>query len=98
MSFTNKIKEAEMPTDQKPEFKQIVGIAVLEEFEQKFTEAASRWPDSYHGAIECNVNGVCIGWITYQARGANLTDIRRRVEAANCEATIFSIDRIRLSD
>jgi hypothetical protein len=95
VTFVNKVKEAENESEQKPVVTQWALIAVDEADGDKFTnEMERRLPDSYNGALEMNLNGWLVGWMSYTARGANITDIKRRIEKTQCEAHVFPITRV----
>jgi hypothetical protein len=80
--FINVVAEINRENTRKPITTQYALIYVTAEAGDKFTEAMQRLPDSYEGQLIVNVNGFLIGWLAYTARGANITDITRRVDPA----------------
>lgn len=78
--FINEVQSAEQESEQKPVVTQYAVIYVEAKDAEKFTRAMERLPESYTGALQVQLDSWLVGWMTYTARGANITDISRRVE------------------
>jgi hypothetical protein len=89
--YVNHVRTAEVETTQKPVTTQYALVVVEEAAVEKFDILMDAANDRWAGELFTNYDGHFVGWV-YTARGANITDIDRKLSVIT-DVDVFAVTR-----